>query len=261
MKKALLFSLLSLVGGAASAQKALQEVIIDYNTLRKKPKTVEVTLPKGLGAVFYRVTAFNAEKVNTNESLYNAIRLVNPEKLTAEGYDFNQHLLTSNADMDVAVGFFEDKTAAEAYSDGRETAACGRVDSTKSAAGMVTCKAEKMYVAVKPLTKGKIATVKVEVVALADLPEDPINDRYPFVVQNELNGEIAYEVSGDRSTWQSFFLPKQRKAEFKLAASQVYLRVSTLDKVSEEYKIDSGKQYRFFWNKDKNRVDLAEFKP
>lgn len=260
MKKNILLLLLSLMSGAVLAQKALQEIIIDYNTLRKKPKIVEVTLPKGLGSVFYRVTTFNTEKVNTYETLYNAVRLVNPDTLTTGSYNFGQHLLTSNTDAYVAVGFFEDKTAADAYADGRETAHCGRVDSTQSAAGMIACKAEKMYVAVKPLSKGKIAIVKVEVVALADLPQDPINDRYPFVIQNELNGEIAYEVSGDRTTWQSFFLPKQRKAEFKLADTQVYLRVSTLDKVSEEYKIDSGKQYRFFWNKDKNRVDLAEFK-
>lgn len=232
---------------ATFSQQILQEVIVDYQPLKSKTKVVKVELPKQTKAVFYRVTTFENDKVNTTETLYNSLRVINPEKLTAANYDFSSHLLVANTDAKVAVTFFNDKTM---------RASCKEIENTSSSAGSITCIGEEIYVAIRPLDKKN--TAKLEIVALSERPEDPVNDRYPFTIQNEMSGEIAYEISGDRTNWQAFFLPPQRKAEFKLADSQVYLRVSSADKSSEEYKIDSGKKYRFFLNKDKNRLDLGE---
>jgi hypothetical protein len=167
--------------------------------------------------------------------------------------------LEANGNFNVSVGFFDDAASAEKFLSGKEASPCFKADSTKSSAGVISgCRGETVYVAVKPLGKGNLGSIKVEIVALADVVEDPVNDRFPFSIQNELSGEVAYEISGDRLNWQAFYLPTKKRAEFKLADSQVYMRVSTLEKVTEEYKIDSGKKYRLYWNKDKNRLDLGE---
>ncbi len=270
MKKIFFLSLLSafLVTLNTSAQKMLQEVIVDYvniapnnlvNKVLAKNKPIKVSLLKGTSVVFYRVTVFQPEKVNTYTRLYETLRLVNPDTLVKEGYNFNKHLLEANGDFDVAVQFFGDAAAASKFLDGKEASPCFQIDSTKSVAGIVKgCRGDEIFVAVKPRGKGKVGSVKVELVALADVAEDPINDRFPFSIQNELSGEVAYEISGDRMNWQAFYLPSKKRAEFKLADTQVYMRVSTLDKATEEYKIDSGKKYRLYWNKDKNRLDLGE---
>lgn len=270
MKKIFFLSLLSafLVAVNASAQKMLQEVIVDYvnmapnnlvNKVLSKNKPIKVSLLKGTSVAFYRITVFEPEKVNTYTRLYETLRLVNPDTLIKKGYDFKKHLLEANGNFDVAVRFFSDAAAANKFLDGKEASPCFQIDSTKSEAGIVKgCQGDELFVAIKPLGKGKVGSVKVELVALADVAEDPVNDRFPFSIQNELSGEVAYEISGDRINWQAFYLPSKKRAEFKLADTQVYMRVSTLDKVTEEYKIDSGKKYRLYWNKDKNRFDLGE---
>ena len=67
MKKIFLFSLLSafLMTINATAQKMLQEVIVDYvvfrpnnmvNKVLAKNKPIKVSLPKGTKTAFYRVT-------------------------------------------------------------------------------------------------------------------------------------------------------------------------------------------------------------
>jgi hypothetical protein len=270
MKKISILILLSafLVTLNVSAQKMLQEVIVDYvnllpanmvNKITAKNKPIKVSLLKGTSAAYYRVTVFQPEKVNTYTRFYESIRLVNPDTLLKEGYDFNKHLLETNGNFNVSVQFFNDASSAEKFLEGKEGSPCFKIDSTKSSVGQITgCRGETVYVAVKPLGKDKLGSIKVEIVALADVIEDPINDRFPFSIQNELSDVVSYEISGDRTNWQSFFLPTKKKAEFKLADTQVYMRVSTLDKVTEEYKIDSGKKYRLYWNKDKNHLDLGE---
>ncbi|MFN8349805.1 MAG: hypothetical protein U0X91_32695 [Spirosomataceae bacterium] len=270
MKKLFLISLFSafLAANHTNAQKMLQEVIVDYvnlpsanmvNKVMAKNKPIKVSRLKGTSAAFYRVTVFQPEKVNTYTRLYESLRLVNPDTLAKAGYDYNKHLLEANGNFNVAVGFFEDASSAEKFLSGKEASPCFKIDSTKSSAGVMEgCRSETFYVAVKPLDKKSIGSIKVEIVALADVIEDPVNDRFPFSIQNELSGEVAYEISGDRQNWQAFYLPTKKRAEFKLADSQVYMRVSTLEKVTEEYKIDSGKKYRLYWNKDKNRLDLGE---
>jgi hypothetical protein len=252
----------------ASAQKMLQEIIVDYvnivpnniiNKVLTPNKPIKVSLPKGTSTVFYRITVFQPEKVNTYTRFYETVRLVNPDSLTKEGYDFGKHLLEANGNFNVQVQFFNDAASANKFLDGKEASYCAKIDSTKSTAGVLSgCRGQELFIAVKPLEKGKFGSIKVELVALSDVIEDPINDRFPFSIQNELNGEVAYEVSGDRFNWQAFYLPTKKRAEFKLADSQVYMRVSTLDKVTEEYKIDSGKKYRFYMNKEKNRLELGE---
>lgn len=270
MKKIVSIALLCsvLVHLSASAQKMLQEVIIDYvnlvppNVVYKvlaKNTPMKVSLLKGTQTSFYRISVFQPEKVNTSSRLYESLRLVNPDTLTKKGYSFDKHLLASNANFKVVVGVFTEAKSAQQFIDGKPASACFQLDSTQSSVGILEgCRGEEIYVAVRPIGKRKLGSIKVEVVSLADVIEDPINDRFPFSLQNELNGEVAYEVSGDRLNWQAFFLPSKKRAEFKLADTQVYMRVSTLDKVTEEYKIDSGKKYRLFWNKDKNRVDVGE---
>lgn len=270
MKKICYLSLLGmfLIVQNASAQKMLQEVIVDYvnilpqnivNKVLAKNKPIKVTLPKGTSVAFYRVTVFQPEKVNTYTRLYETVRLVNPDTLSKEGYDFSKHLLAANGDFEVAVQFFDDADGAEKFLSGKEASPCFKIDSTKSSAGTIKgCRGDSFYIAAKPLEKKQLGSIKIEIVALADVAEDPINDRFPFSIQNELSGEIAYEISGDRINWQAFYLPSKKRAEFKLADTQVYMRVSTLEKVTEEYKIDSGKKYRFYWNKDTNRFDLGE---
>ncbi|MEZ4903777.1 MAG: hypothetical protein R2822_19490 [Spirosomataceae bacterium] len=253
---------------AASAQQMLQEVIVDYvnivpqnivNKVIAKNKPIKVVLPKGATLALYRITVFQPEKVNTYTRLYETVRLVNPDTLAKEGYNFDKHLLEANGNFNVAMRVFKEEKEANNYLEGKEASACFEIDSTQSKVGILKgCGEETVFVAIKPLEKKKLGSIKVELVALADVVEDPINDRFPFSIQNELSGEIVYEVSGDRMNWQAFYLPSKKKAEFKLADSQVYVRVSTLDKVTEEYKIDSGKKYRFYWNKDTNRFDLGE---
>ncbi|AYQ31584.1 hypothetical protein [Runella sp. SP2] len=270
MKKIFFTGLLCsvLVHLQVSAQKMLQEVIIDYvnlvppnvvNKVLAKNTPVKVSLLKGTTTSFYRISVFQPEKVNTSSRLYETLRLVNPDTLTKADYSFDKHSLASNANFKVAVGVFTDAKSAQQFIDGKETSPCFKIDSTQNSVGKLEgCRGDEVYIAVKPLGKRKLGSIKVEVVSLADVIEDPVNDRFPFSLQNELNGEVAYEVSGDRLNWQAFFLPSKKRAEFKLADTQVYMRVSTLDKVTEEYKIDSGKKYRLFWNKDKNRVDVSE---
>lgn len=252
----------------ASAQKMLQEVIVDYvnivpknlvNKVLTPNKPIKVSLSKGTSSVFYRITVFQPEKVNTYTRFYETVRLVNPDSLTKEGYSFNKHLLEANGNFNVQVQFFNEAVSANKFLDGKEASYCAKIDSTKSTAGVLDgCRGQELFIAVKPLGKGKFGSIKVEIVALSDVIEDPVNDRFPFSIQNELNGEVAYEVSGDRLNWQAFYLPVKKRAEFKLADSQVYMRVSTLDKATEEYKIDSGKKYRFYMNKEKNRLELGE---
>ncbi|AXE17935.1 hypothetical protein DR864_09405 [Runella rosea] len=271
MKKIFLFSLLSafLMTINATAQKMLQEVIVDYvvfrpnnmvNKVLAKNKPIKVSLPKGTKTAFYRVTVYQNDKVNTSDTFYKSLRVINPDTLSKERFDFTPYLAEPNGAVGVEVYFFADKSAASRFDSGKEAEACQKIDSTKSAVGVLStsCAGEELYVGIKKKGKGPLVTVKVEIVALADVAEDPINDRYPFSIQNELSGEVSYEVSGDRTNWQAFFLPSKKKAEFKLADNQVYMRVSTLDKASEEYKIDSGKNYRLYWNKDTNKVDLGE---
>jgi hypothetical protein len=270
MKKLLFLNLLAafLVAIDVSAQKMLQEVIVDYvnivpnnvvNKVLTPNKPIKVILAKGTSSVFYRITVFQPEKVNTYTRFYETVRLVNPDSLTKEGYDFSKHLLEANGNFNVQVQFFNDAASANKFLDGKEASYCTKIDSTKSTAGVLNgCRGQDLFVAVKPREKGKFGSIKVEIVALSDVIEDPINDRFPFSIQNELNGEVAYEVSGDRLNWQAFYLPTKKRAEFKLADSQVYMRVSTLDKATEEYKIDSGKKYRFYMNKEKNRLDVGE---
>jgi len=271
MKKIFLFSLLSafLMTINATAQKMLQEVIVDYvvfrpnnmvNKVLAKNKPIKVSLPKGTKTTFYRVTVYQNDKVNTSDTFYKSLRVTNPDTLLKEGFDFRPYLAQPNGEVGVEVHFFADKSAANRFDSGKEAEACQKIDSTKSAVGVLSasCSGEELYVGIKKKGKGPLVTVKVEIVALADVAEDPINDRYPFSIQNELNGEVSYEISGDRTNWQAFFLPSKKKAEFKLADNQVYMRVSTLDKASEEYKIDSGKNYRLYWNKDTNKIDLGE---
>ncbi|MFN4144306.1 MAG: hypothetical protein ACK4GN_00665 [Runella sp.] len=250
-------------------QKALQEVIVDYiylrppskvNQLLAKNKAVKIILPKATAAVFYRVTVYNRDKVNTWETLYKSLRTVNPEAIAKAGFDFTPYLLEPNGNADIDVYIFNDRTVAEQFDSGKEVSPCQKIENTQSTVGMLSsaCRGQEIFIAAKAREKGKVATIKVEVAALADVAEDPINDRFPYSIQNELTDEIAYEISGDRTNWQAFFLPSKKKAEFKLADNQVYLRVSTLDKVTEEYRIDADKKYRLFWNKDKKRVDLSE---
>ena len=251
-----------------SAQKMLQEVIVDYvnivpsnriNKVIAKNKPIKVVLPKGATLTLYRVTVFQPEKVNTYTRLYETIRLINPDILMKKGYDFSKHLLEANGDFTVGMRVFKEQKEAEKYLEGKEASACFEIDSTKSKVGILKgCGEETVFIAVKPLENKKLGSIKIELVALADVAEDPINDRFPFSIQNELSGEIAYEISGDRMNWQAFYLPSKKRAEFKLADTQVYMRVSTLEKVTEEYKIDSGKKYRLYWNKDKNHFDLGE---
>ncbi|MFN3380907.1 MAG: hypothetical protein ACK41O_15725 [Runella zeae] len=274
MKKLFFFGLFStfLLSFQAVAQKVLQEVIVEYvvfrtsntvNNLLAKNKPIKVTLPKGTAGAFYRITVYNNEKVNTWDTFYKNLRVINPDTLSKEGFDFRPYLVEPNGELSVDVAFFTDKKAASDFDSGKEATACYKVEDTKTAVGMLdkTCVGEELYFVVKKKEKSTLATVKVEIVALADIATDPVNDRYPFSIQNELSNEIAYEVSGDRINWQAFFLPTKKKAEFKLADSQVYMRVSTVDKASEEYKVESGKKYRLYWNKDKNSIDLGEISP
>jgi hypothetical protein len=270
MKKIFFLGLLSafLVTLNANAQKMLQEVIVDYvnivpnnlvNKVIAQNRPIKVSLLKGTSTTFYRITVFQPEKVNTYTRFYETLRLVNPDKLVKEGYDFSKHVLTANGNFDVDVQFFTDAVAANKFLDGKEASPCFKIDSTKSTAGVLNgCLGQALFVAVKPRQKGELGSIKVELVALSDVIEDPINDRFPFSIQNELNGEVVYEISGDRSTWQAFYLPTKKRAEFKLADTQVYMRVSTVGKITEEYKIDSGKKYRFYMNKEKKSLDLGE---
>ena len=270
MKKIFLLGLCGLFLGnlQVSAQKMLQEVIIDYvnlvppnvvNKVLAKNTPVKVSLLKGTQASFYRISVFKPEKVNTSARLYESIRVINPDSLLKVGYSFDKHLLAPNANFKVSIGVFTDSKSAQKFIDGKDAAPCFKIDSTQSAVGKLEgCQGDEIYIAIKPLEKRKSGYLKVELVSLVDVIEDPVNDRFPFSLQNELNGEVAYEVSGDRLNWQAFFLPSKKRAEFKLADNQVYMRVSTLDKVTEEYKIDSGKKYRLYWNKEKNRVDVEE---
>lgn len=271
MKKIFILTVMStfLITIDVAAQKMLQEVIVDYvvfrpntkvNKLLAKNKPIKVVLPKGTQAAFYRITVYQNEKVNTSDTFYKSLRVTNPDILLKDGFDFRPYLLEPNGEAGVEVCFFTDKTAADQFEAGKDAVPCQKIDSTKSAVGVLSagCRGEELYVGILKKDKSKLVTVKVEIVALADVVEDPLNDRYPFSIQNELSGEISYEVSGDRTNWQAFFLPSKKKAAFKLADTQVYLRVSTVDKVSEEYKIDSGKNYRFYLNKSTNKVDLGE---
>ena len=271
MKKILLGVLLStfLIHLDVAAQKMLQEVIVDYVFFRPsytvykllaKNKPIKFSLPKGTRTAFYRITVYQNEKVNTSETFYRSLRVTNPDTLLKEGFDFTPYLSEPNGTTAVDVYFFTDRTSAEQFETGKDGTPCQKVDSTKSAVGVLSagCRGESLYVGVRKKDKSKLSTVKIELVALADIAEDPVNDRYPFSIQNELSGEVSYEVSGDRTNWQAFFLPPKKKAEFKLADTQVYMRVSTLDKATEEYKIDSGKNYRLYWNKEKSRMDLGE---
>ncbi|AEI49621.1 hypothetical protein Runsl_3245 [Runella slithyformis DSM 19594] len=271
MKKIFILTVMStfLTAIDVAAQKMLQEVIVDYvvfrpdtkvNKLLAKNKPIKVSLPKGTQAAFYRVAVYQNENVNTSDTFYKSLRVTNPDTLLKDGFDFRPYLLEPNGEAGVAVYFFTDKTAANQFDAGKDATPCQKIDGTKSAVGLLSasCQGDELYVGVRKKDKSKWVTVKVEIVALAELAEDPINDRYPFSIQNELSGEVSYEVSGDRTNWQAFFLPSKKKAEFKLADTQVYLRVSTIDKVSEEYKIDSGKNYRFHLNKDTGKVDLGE---
>jgi len=263
MKKPLFTSIVAyfLVIFSLHAQTTmLQEVITDYTNLRNKSKVVAVTLPAGAKAVFYRITTFNTEKVNTTEKLFGSLRVVLPLKLQAEGYDLSSHGLASTANSGVEAFFFTDLGAANRFREGSEVA-CKKIDNTRSIVGRLEtpCQSEMLYVGLRPTKKDESITVKVEVVAFAPVRTNSDVDRYPFTIQNETDTELSYEISGNRINWETFFLPAMRKAEFKLAATPMYLRVSTQqNKTTVEYQLVSGKQYRLYWNKNKQQVDLGE---
>ena len=264
MKKHLFVSLLACFGLVFSlqAQTVLQEVITDYSTIRNKNKVVEVTIPAGAIYVFYRITTFQTEKVNTAESLFNALRVVSPAKLEVESYDFSKHLLASNTESGAGVFFFNDMASVKSFQKGEQVAApCSSLENAKSATGKLpaACNGNVLYVGLRPAQKGQPMTVKVEIVAFAPAVVSSSNDKYPFSIQNETDTELVYEVSGSRTNWDTFHLPAARKAEFKLASTPVYFRVSTEQgKKSEEYQLNSGKKYRLYWNKNKQQVDLGE---
>ena len=264
MKKHLFFSLIACFGILFSlhAQTVLQEVITDYSNIRNKNKVVEVSIPAGAVYIFYRITTFQTEKVNTLESLYNSMRVVSPAKLEVEGYDFSKHSLASNTKTGTDVFFFSDEASVKKFQKGEQVAApCSSLENTKSATGKLaaSCNGKKLYVGLRPAQKGQPITVKVEIVAFAPALVSSSNDQYPFSIQNETDTELVYEISGSRINWDVFHLPAARKAEFKLASTPVYFRVSTEQgKKSEEYQLNSGKKYRLYWNKNKQQVDLGE---
>ncbi len=244
----------------AAAQTMLQEIIVDFTTLRRKEQVVEVTLPPGAKEVFYRITTFDPEKVNTGDALFNALRVVPPTKLQAEGYDLAKHGLVSTAKSGVKAFFFTDLAASKRFKEGSDVA-CKKLDSTQSVVGKLDaiCQSEMLYIGLRPAAKGEPMTVKVEVVAFAPVRVDSSVDKYPYTIRNETDVELVYEISGNRTNWETFYLPALRKAEFRLAASPIYLRVSTQkNKSTVEYQIVADKQYRLYWNKSKDQIDLGE---
>jgi hypothetical protein len=249
----------------AQTSTMLQEVIVDYTDfnksilLSKNRKVIEVTLPKDAREVFYRITTFNTEKVNLDQTLFEALRLVAPGKLKSPNYDLTPHTLTSNATAGVETFFFAEQSAAERFKEGSDVA-CKKIDATQSTIGRLeaTCQAEKLYVGFKATNKQPI-TVKLEIVAFAPVAVNASVDKYLYTIENQTDRELAYEISGNRVNWEAFYLPAARKAEFRLADTPVYLRVSTQNvKNSLEYQLWTEKQYRLFWNDEKRQVDLVE---
>lgn len=250
---------LSFASSFCFAQMGLQEVITDYQNLRSYNKVITVDLPENAQAAFYRITVFQREKVNTTESLYETLRLVDLKKLTDDPtYDFSQHNLKSNGLAPIDAYIFTDEKDANAFKSKNNTEnSCFKAIGLRAATGKLECTGKKLFIAVKPTSKEPV-TAKIEVVVIAGDRSVNSYDRYPYSIQNETNGEVVYEISGERTNWETFHLPSLRKADFKLAKSSVYLRVSTREKITVEYFIQSGKKYRFFWNEDLYRVDLAE---
>ena len=252
------FSLL-IISVPSLGQMGLQEVITDYENLRTSIKVVKVDLPENTQAAFYRITVFQREKVNTTESLLETLRLINPKKITDDAtYNFAQHNLNSNGLAPVDAYFFTDEKDANAFkSKNTSENSCFNVAGIRAMTGKLECAGKQLFIAVKPTSKEPV-TVKIEVVALSGERSYNSYDRYPYSIQNETNGEVVYEISGERVNWEIFHLPSLKKADFKLAKSSVYLRVSTREKITVEYFIESGKKYRLFWNEELFRVDLAE---
>ncbi len=241
-------------------QAQLQEVITDYATMRSKNKVVPIEMPANGQAAFYRITTFKEDKVEVNDALQYALRLTNFDTLAlSDSYDFTKHNLTSTAVAGVNIYFFTDVKNADAFrTSGQTDGNCGSVENTKATTGRLTCKGKMLYVGLAPAEKGEPITTKVEVVSLVGGRNLNAYDRYPFSVQNETNAEVVYEISGDRTNWDTFHVPSLRKADFKLAASTIYLRVSTREKITEEYILQSGKKYKLYWDEEKFRVNLGE---
>lgn len=249
----------------AQAQVAIQEVLTNYEELNnsflnKKYRVIKVNLPEDTEAFFYRITTFQPDKVNLNESLHDALRLVNSDKLINNPqYDFSAHDLKSNSLAPIDVYFFSDEKAANNFkSKGIIEHECFKLEHILTTTGKVSCQTNPLFVGIKASDSDRPVTVKVEFVSLSNERSLNAYDRYLYSIQNETNGEVVYEISGDRTNWEIFHLPSLRKADFKLAKSSVYLRVSTREKITVEYFIESSKKYRFFWNKELYRVDLAE---
>jgi hypothetical protein len=241
-------------------QAQLQEVITDYAKMRSKNKVVAVEMPTNGQSAFYRITTFKDDKVEVNDALQYALRLTNFDTLAlSDSYDFSKYNLTSTAVAGVNIYFFTDFKNAEAFrTSGKTDGNCGSIEITKATTGRLTCKGKKLFVGLSPAEKGEPITAKVEIAALVGGRNLNPNDRYPFSIQNETNSEVVYEISGDRTNWDTFHVPSLRKADFKLAASTIYLRVSTREKITEEYVLQSGKKYKLYWDEEKFRVNLGE---
>jgi hypothetical protein len=241
-------------------QAQLQEVITDYAKMRSKNKVVTVEMPTNGQAAFYRITTFNSEKVEVNDALQYALRITNFDTLAlSDSYNFSKHNLTSTALGAVNIYFFTDAKNAEAFrTSGKTDGNCGSIESTKVATGRLMCKGKMLFVGLSPTDKGEPLTAKVEIVGLVGGRNLNIYDRYPFSVQNETNAEVVYEISGDRTNWDTFHVPSLRKADFKLASQTIYLRVSTREKITEEYVLQTGKKYKLYWDEEKFRVNLGE---
>ncbi len=244
----------------AFGQAGLQEVITDFTNLKGKNKVVVVEMPNDAQATFYRITVFQQDKVNTTDTFFEALRRVNTKKLTDDAtYDFSQHGLKSNGLSAIFAYFFTDEKDADVFkSKGNIGNTCFKSERTTSTTGKLECSGKKLYIGLQPTNSKEPVTVKVEIVAMAGGRSINAYDRFPYSIQNETNGEVVYEISGDRTNWETFHVPSLRKAEFKLAKSSVYLRVSTREKITVEYLIDTGKKYRLFWNEELYRVDLGE---
>lgn len=259
MSKLISLFLLLFITTIGYGQTSLQEVITDYENLSVYTKIVKIDLPENTRAAFYRITVFQREKVNTTESLYETLRLVNSKKITDDAtYDFSQHNLKSNGLAPTDAYFFTEEKDAKAFAKKNITENnCFKADGIRAMTGKLECSGKQLFIAVRPTSKEPI-TVKIEVAAIAGERSYNSYDRYPFSIQNETNGEVVYEISGERVNWEVFHLPPSQKADFKLANASVYLRVSTREKITVEYFIESGKKYRLFWNEELFRVDLAE---
>jgi hypothetical protein len=258
MKSIFLFSFL-LLHQLTFAQEMLQDVITDYQNMRSKNKYVKVSLPEGTNTIFYRVTVFNTSKVNTYDTFYQSLRLINTDSIRSEKYNFDKHQLEPNAQTPIDVFFFDEESKADYFvkKDATDASIADVQNITHTAGKLKQNTTKELFVGIRFHEKKFPVIVKTEIVALSTVKSDA-NDKYPYSIQNETNGEVSYEISGSRRDWDVFYLPTRKKADFKLAAPSVYLRVSTIVKSTEEYFLESGKKYRLYWNKDKQIVDLSE---